>query len=191
MNIQELIKKADKYNRDEIKKHHSEIQALDDLALEKGIELAKKFNADENIVRIAIAMMDSKLPEAISLGKPKEHKIMAVEVTREMLKDVDELTDDQKENIIKCIEEHHGVDKFHSIESEIVCNADCYKFIHPRGVFDYCSILGRRYHDLEKELEQLEHKMDEKYNAMSLDCVKDELEPYYNSFKELISKTKE
>lgn len=117
--------------------------------------------------------------------------IQGIKATKELLKEIDILSDEQKENLIKCVEEHHGVDKFYSIESEIVCNADCYKFIHPKGVFDYCSILGRRFNNLSKELEQLEYKMDEKYNAMSLDIVKNELEPYYNSFKKLIAKTKE
>lgn len=191
MTIQDLVIKADKFNRDQMNKYDSEIEGLYNLALEAGIKLARQLNADENIVRIAISMMDSKLPEASFLGTPKQHKLMAVEATKDLLKETDILSDEQKENIIKCVEEHHGVDKFYSIESEIVCNADCYKFIHPKGVFDYCSILGRRFHDLKKELEQLEYKMDEKKNAMSLDIVKSELEPYYNSFKELISKTKE
>lgn len=133
-------------------------------------------------------MMDSKLPEAASLGKSKQHKLMGVKATKDLLEEIDILSDEQKYNLIKCVEEHHGVDKFYSIESEIVCNADCYKFIHPKGVFDYCSILGRRFHDLSKELEQLEYKLDEKYKAISLGIVKNELEPYYNSFKELISK---
>lgn len=191
MNIQELVIRADKFNRDEMNKYNSEIESLYDLALETGIKLAKKLNADENIVRIAISMMDSKLPEASSNGNPKQHKLMAVEATENLLKEVNVLSYEQKQNLIKCIEEHHGVDKFYSIESEIVCNADCYKFIHPKGVFDYCSILGRRFNNLNKELEQLEYKMDEKYNAMTLEIVKNELAPYYNSFKELISKTKE
>lgn len=33
--------------------------------------------------------------------------------------------------------------------------------------------------------------MDEKYNALSLSIAKQELEPYYKDFKNLISKTKE
>ncbi len=191
MDIQEIVLKADEFNREEIKKYNSEIESLYDLSLEAGIKLAKQFNADENIVKIAISMMDSKLPEASYNGNPKQHKLMAVEATKNLLKDTNILSDEQKLNLIKCVEEHHGIDKFYSIESEIVYNADCYKFLHPKGVFDYCSILGRRFNNLSKELEQLEYKMDEKYNAISLVIVKNELVPYYNSFKELISKTKE
>lgn len=191
MNIEDLVIRADKFNRDEIKKYNSDIESLHDFALEVGARLAIELGADENIVKIAIALMDSKLPEASSKGIPKQHTSMAVEATKEFLKEVDFLSDEQKQNIVKCVEEHHGVDNFYSVESEIVCNADCYKFLHPKGVFDYCSILGRRHNNLNKELTQLEYKMDEKYGALSLDIVKEELEPYYRSFKELISKTKE
>jgi len=191
VNIKDLILKADRFMIDEIKKYNYEIEGLYDLALEAGIKLAKELNADESVVRIAISMMDSKLPEAASLGIPKQYTLMSVEATKDLLKEIDVLSDEQKKNLIKCVEEHHGVDKFYSIESEIVCNADCYKFIHPKGVFCYCSFLGRKFNNINKELEQLEYKMDEKYKAMSLEIVKNELEPYYNSFKELLSKTKE
>ena len=97
-------------------------------------------------------MMDLKLPEALSNGNPKQHKLMVIEATENLLKEVNVLNDEQRQNLIKCIEEHHGVDEFYSIESEIVCNSDCYKFIHSKGVFDYCSILGRRFNNLNKEL---------------------------------------
>lgn len=190
MNIEDLSLKADKFNRDEIEKYKSGYNDIYNLALESGIKLAKMLNADEFVVKIGISMMDSKLPEALSIGEPKKHTIMAINATKELLKDAN-IPDAQKQNIIKCVEEHHGVDKFYSIESEIVCNADCYKFIHPKGVFSYCSMLGRRFNNLPKELEQLEYKMDEKYNALSLSIAKQELEPYYKDFKKLISKTKE
>lgn len=109
MNIEDLVIRADKFNRDEIKKYNSDIESLHDFALEVGARLATELGADENIVKITVALMDSKLPEASSKGIPK----------------------------------------------------------------------------------QLEYKMDEKYGALSLDIAKEELEPYYRSFKELISKTKE
>ena len=96
----------------------------------------------------------------------------------------------EKENIIKCVEEHHGVEKFFSIESEVVANADCYKFVHPKGVLYYSSMLGRRFHDFNKELEQLDFKLNEKHNTISLPLVKEELEPYYDFFQKSINEAK-
>lgn len=133
--------------------------------------------------------MDLKLLEAQSLGQAKKHTEMAVDATIEMLKDYD-IDEEIKKNIINCVKEHHGSSKYYSIESEICANADCYKFLTPKGILAYCSLLGRRYHNLDKEWEQLEYKMDEKYNIISLQTVKDELEQYYRLFKELLENAK-
>lgn len=188
--MEEIVKKAHQFNLDEIEKYHAGYNLIYDLALEKGILLAQKYQADEKVIRIAIAMMDSKLPEASFLKKAPEHIKMGIEATRKLLDNDESLTSKQKENIIKCVEEHHGVKKFYSIESEIVCNADCYKFLHPKGVLSYHAILGRRLNDYYLELTQLEKKMDEKYNAISLNIVKDELDEYYKAFKNYLKEAK-
>ena len=72
------------------------------------------------------------------------------------------------------------------IEAEICANADCYRFLHPRGILTGANLFFNRFNDLDKALENTEKKMDEKYNIMSLDIVKEELEEYYQQFKRLI-----
>lgn len=190
MNIEELIKKAEQFNIEQIRKYNPDMEHLHDLSFKAAMKLAKEYQADEKIVRIAIAMMDSKLPEANHLGIPKQHITMSKEATQELIKDVSCLTDNEKENIIKCVEEHHGVEEFYSIESEVCANADCYKFVHPKGFLFYQSMLGRRLHNFAKELEQLNFKLNEKHNAISLPLVKYELEPYYEFFQKSINESK-
>ena len=190
MNIEELINKANNFNKEQIRKYNPDMEFLHEIAWNAGIRLAREYGANENIVKIALAMMDSKLPEASSLGVAKEHILMASNVTKEMLEDVSCFNEKEKENIIKCVEEHQGVKKFYSIESEIVANADCYKFVSPKGILYYSSMLGRRFHDFRKELEQLEFKLNEKHNTISLDLVKEELESYYQLFQKSIDEAK-
>lgn len=190
MDIQDLIKKCDDFNILEIQKYNPDMKFLYELSLDMGIKLAETYKADVNIVKIAIAMMDSKLPEASYLKTPKKHIEMSSNVTKEILSDIDFLNEDIKENIIKCVEEHHGTKGFFSIESEVVANADCYKFVHPKGFLYYSSMLGRRFHDFDKELEQLDFKLNEKHNTISLDIVKEELEPYYQFFQKAIDEAK-
>ncbi len=103
MNIEELVRKADTFNREEIKKYKSDIEFLYKISLNAGIRLAKEYKADENIVRIALAMMDSKLPEASYLKTPKEHINMSLEATKVFLKHENSLTEDEKDIIIKCV----------------------------------------------------------------------------------------
>jgi len=190
MDIQDLIKKCDDFNRLEIQKYNPDMKFLYELSLDMGIKLAEIYKADVNIVKIAIAMMDSKLPEASYLKTPKKHIEMSSNATKEILSDIDCLNEDIKENIIKCVEEHHGTKEFFSIESEVVANADCYKFVHPKGFLYYSSMLGRKFHDFDKELEQLNFKLNEKHNTISLDIVKEELEPYYQFFQKAIDEAK-
>lgn len=189
MNIENLFKKADDFNRAEIQKYNPDMEFLHDISLDAGIRLAKKYGADENIVKIGISLMDCKLPEASHLGTPKQHISMSSEAAKEILKEAD-LDVDTKENIIKCVEQHHGAEKFFSLEAEVVSNSDCYRFIHPKGVLYYYSMLGRRFHNFDKELEQLNFKLNEKHNILSLDFAKEELEPYYEFFQKVINEAK-
>jgi len=182
LSLEDIFVEADRLSRLEKEKYKVQTIPFYELTLEVGAYLAKKYNADCNVVKIGLAMMDIKLPEAQKLGMLKEHVNMSVKETEKLLKDID-IDDSVKMNIIKCVEQHHGVDDFYSIEAEICSNADCYIFIHPRGVFSYLSMLARRHNDIEKELEQVEYKMDEKIKCVTLDVVKEELLPYYTSFK--------
>lgn len=191
MTLDELIQVSYDYNESELEKNKSEIGVLDDLALEHAVNLAKKYNANETVVRIAMNFMDSKLPEASKEGVPKEHIARALIVTKEYLDKVVDLSGEVRENIINCVAEHHGAKKYSSIESEICANADCYKFMSSRGIMAYASILARRHNDLSAEWNKLEAKMDEKYNIVSMDEVREELEPIYLMFKDILNQARE
>ncbi len=184
MNYKELKEYADKYNRKEIIINEHDIEPLYDISLVEGKRLSKIYNADIDIVLIALALMDSKLPEAVRLKKPKEHVEMSLKAAKQILDEVYDLDDEKRKNILKCIEEHHGSSKYYSIESEVVANADCCKFLSPKGIMTYASILARRLNDFEKEWEKLEFKMDEKIKYVSLE--KEELMPIYDNFKKYL-----
>ncbi len=186
MTLEELVDISYNYNQSELEKNKSEIGILDDLALEQAIILARKYNANETIVKIAMNLMDSKLPEASKEGVVKEHIPRALEVAKYYLDQVTDASDEDKENILACIKEHHGAPKYSSIESEICANADCYKFLSAKGILAYASILARRLNNLEKEWDKLEAKMDEKYSIVSMAEIKSELEPTYITFKEIL-----
>lgn len=190
MTLEELVKIAYDYNESELARNKSEIKVLDDLALEKAIKMAEEMNANKTIIQIAMSLMDSKLPEASKEGVPKEHIGRALVVADEYLKQLTDATLEDKEKIINCIKEHHGCEKYSSIESEICANADCYKFLSPRGIMAYASILARRHNDLNFEWNKLEAKMDEKYAIMTMDKVKEELEPVYLMFKDILSEAR-
>ena len=153
------------------------------ISLEAGEKLAKIYNADITMVKIGIYLMDIKLSEAMKNNVAGEHTKMAVEFAKEYLKNYD-LTDEEYNILINSVEAHHGKVPFNSIESEICANADCYRFIHPSGVFTYMGVLAKRTNDFFEQIKQIEFKLDEKYNILSLKESKDELQKYYEQFKE-------
>lgn len=93
--------------------------------------------------------------------------------------------EEEYEKISNCIEAHHGAVPYKSTEAEIVANADCYIFIHPRGVFAYKSLLEKRGMAFSEQFRQLYFKLQEKYKLLSLEEVKKELDKYYLIFAEL------
>jgi len=157
-----------------------------DYANEKGQELAEKLGANKNVVLLGTLLMDCKLGQAYSEGKIKEHIVMSGLKAVELLSADKEITSDEKENILNCIKQHHGAEKFMSLEAEICCNADCFKFASIKGVIG--SIKNLRDMPLDDLVKLFMDKADEKWNALSLDVCKKELEPEYLAIKDFLIK---
>lgn len=152
-----------------------------ELSIDKGKMLASTYDADKDIVLIGICLMDIQLSEAIKQGKQQEHGKMAAIFAKDFLQDYD-LTKEDKEKIINCIEAHHGQVSFTCIEAEVCANADCYRFIHPIGIFIYDGIMSKQVGILEERVRELKNKLEEKYSILSLEKAKKDLEGYYQSF---------
>jgi hypothetical protein len=157
-----------------------------DISEKKAIELAQTLWAKQNIVAMGVYLMDIKLGQAFQENRANEHVSMSSEVSKTFLESHN-IDHPSLLKIINCIEAHHGEIPFTSLESEICANADCYKFIHPRGFFLFLAILGKRWLSFNDCLDQAEFKLDEKYKILSLDVCKTELEPYYQTLKKYIS----
>jgi len=151
----------------------------------KAIELAEKLGADKEVVQIGVYLMDVKLGQAMKEGKLSQHVEMSSVASREFLQQFD-LSTTQMNQIINCVEAHHGAISFDSIEAEICANADCYRFIHPKGFFLFLTILGKRG-SFADALDMAEKKLDEKYGILSLDFCKNELKEVYRGLKSYIS----
>jgi len=185
-----IIQEAKNLALKEIEKFGLPPQIFLEISEKKALELAKKLNADKTITLVGVYLMDVKIGEALAQNKYKEHVKMSVEATKNFLEKFD-LDKETKEKIINCVEAHHGEVPFICKEAEICANADCYRFIHPRGFFAYLTLLGKRYANFDECLNQAEKKLDEKKNILSLDICEEELEKYYHQFKEFIKIARE
>ncbi|MBU0636434.1 hypothetical protein KKE06_05400 [Candidatus Micrarchaeota archaeon] len=184
--MQEIIEKAKVFALNEIEQFGLPDKRHFDFSNQKGQEIAEKLGADKDIVLLGTILMDVKLGECFKEGKLQEHVERSVTATKEFLEQF-KLSQEQKNNIINCVAAHHAKEPFICKEAEICANADCYRFLHPKGFFIYITILAKeRIDSIEEILKQTEAKIEEKNSILSLSICKEELEPYYKEYKKLI-----
>lgn len=182
--MKEIIEKAREWALKEIKENGSPSIEHFNLSNDKGQEIAEKLDADKDIVMLGTILMDIKLGLCLKDGRVKEHVKESVIATEKFLEDFN-LDKEIKDKIINCVAAHHGTIPYICKEAEICANADCYRFISPTGVFVYFGILANRYENISDRIKQAQIKMEEKWNVLSLDICKKELESYYKAFKVL------
>jgi len=177
-----LIKSIRDFVNGDVEKYGAPSKFQVEFVNDKGQWLANKLRADKNIVLLGTLLMDCKLGQAYKEGRLKDHIEMSRQKAEEILSGDDKITDEEKENILNCIKQHHGADKFYSLESEICCNADCYKFASIKGAVG--SIKNHRDMPLNDMVKLFMDKAEEKWKALSLDICKNELKPQYKAIKE-------
>lgn len=155
--------------------------------VKKGQELAKKLNVDVKIVTVSCYLIDVGLSKAYQEGKIKEHVKMSSEIAKEFLKKFN-LSEKDKEKIINCIEAHHGRVKHNCIESEIVKNADNFRFLDPTGLFISLYHAQETGRSLSEWVKIATEKVEEKYKLVTLNICKKEAEENYKIIKEFLNR---
>jgi len=154
-----------------------------DFANEKGQLLADNLKANKDIVLMGTMLMDCMLGEAMKNEKPLEHIEMSAKKTEELLLKIPELNKSERKNIVACVSQHHGAEKFYSLEAEICCNADCYRFASIKGALGGM-ITGRKM-EMSDLVALYSKKADEKWNTLTIEICKVELEPQYQILKQM------
>jgi len=186
--MEDFLVEARKLAYSETKKNGTPPIPIIDLSTETGKRIARELGANIEIVEAGTLLMDCALGQALKENRREEHIKMSLEKANELF-DKFSLTEEEQENIRHSILEHHGSSKFYSLESEICCNADCYRFISIRG-FIYQIRYGRDM-SFESMVDLLNEKVNEKWNALSLDISKNELKNQYNLIIEILNNLKE
>ncbi len=182
-NLEKIAIEAEKFALSEIEKFWLPSKINLEISINEWIKLAKKLNVDEDLVKIWVCLMDIKLWQAFSEKRIWEHIKMSVESAKEFLSKYN-LEKKYYDIIIESVEWHHWKKFFDSLEAEIVANADCYRFLSPKWIFNFLANSNKIFwDDFIKKINFIETKMDEKIKIVSLDIVKKELEPIYKNMK--------
>jgi len=188
MITEKIIQSISNFVKAQIEKDGAPSQFHVDLSNEKGQQLAKVLNANKNIVLLGTLLKDCMIGEAIKQGKIGVHVKMGEAKAKNLLSTFPELTEDETSNILACVREHHGTEKFTSLESEICCNADCYMFSSVRGVLGGM-IFGNRM-EIAEYVKLYSMKADEKWNTLTIDICKKELKEQYLAIKKFFEEFK-
>jgi len=188
--MMDIVQEARNYAVSELEKYGSPLSLHFEISEKKGVGLAEKLSADITIVSLGVYFMDLKLGEALKKDRLKEHIQMSVEAAKEFFI-TQPFGENPERKVINCIEAHHGEIPFLCPEAEICANADCYRFLHPKGFFAYLALLGGRGNQFADCFRFAEEKLEEKHRILSLDICKQELEPHYIALKKLIAAARE
>ncbi|MFA5184800.1 MAG: hypothetical protein WC456_04765 [Patescibacteria group bacterium] len=186
--MQEIIEKAKQLALAEITKFRMPKLEHFVLANDKGQELAMALKADKDIVLLGTMLMDLKIGQCKAENRLAEHIAESSRAAQEFLAPFN-LDPEIFKKIVSCVELHHG-GAYPNLEAEICANADCYRFLSPAGFFNAIMIFSGRGASFSGCLDQLESKLEEKHNILSLDICRQELEPYYQEFKKLIKEAR-
>lgn len=170
--MKNFITQARKLAYGEIEKTGMPLKLHVDLSCEIGKRLARELRANADIIEAGTLLMDCLIGQALQEKRLKDHIKMSLAKANELL-DKSGLSNEKKENIRRCIAEHHGAEKFYSLESEICCNADCYRFTSIKG-FSYAMRYSRDM-PFPELVTLLSKKADEKWKLLSLSICKKEL----------------
>jgi hypothetical protein len=139
--------------------------------------------------------MDSKLGYSVKVMNDRPgHVKYGVEFTESLLKEHG-IEGEHANILINSVAAHHKVNTpdynpFDSLEAEIVANADCYEFLHPKGFMEGYAISIESGMSRDAALRFVEAKVEEKHNILSLPEAKEELEENYPIFKAILTQAR-
>lgn len=163
-------------------------EVLNNIAEEKSKEILTRYSCNEDAFWIGFYCADMMIFEAKSKGNLNLHIPLAVEYFLQ-LKDKYSISEELSTIVLDIIETHHGGEQ-RTIESKIFKNADCFKFLNPKGVFH---IFGSFYKNSEESfkeaIEYTLYKVDEKYHLVDLDMqLIEEAKSLYEDWQRLFKR---
>lgn len=146
---------------------------LTELAIEKGKELARKYNEDERLILTSLYLSHTVFDRVWGGEIQKAHPKLSAEFAKDYL-DKWGVFDSEKQIILNSIEAHHNNIKTETRIAEIVKNAECFKFVTVEGSLIWLHELGIRQVEYDEAKQKVLKKMEQKRSLLTLeDCIKE------------------
>ncbi len=147
------------------------------------VEMAKKLNADIQVVEISAYMHDVTR----ILGDRENHHITGAQYTREFLKKYN-IEEDKIKQIENCIRNHRGSveNERITIEEKIVATADAISHIeYPLPLF--YAWYGKRKCTIDDGAIEIKNKLQRSWNKIEIEYKKEELKEKYTYLMEILN----
>lgn len=167
------------FSQGDPKPEHLEVSFL------AGQKISDFLGADKNVVALGTLLMDCMIGEALRQNRLQDHVFMSHKRAKEVLDELPEISLNEKEKVLNSVLQHHGAEKFASLESEIVSNADCYRFLSLSGFISGMRIFNSMGY--KEMISFFSGKVLEKESILSLDFCKDDLKEQIRIIKDIFS----
>jgi len=140
---------------------------LTEIVIQKGKNLSKKYNANTNLVLIALYLAHIKFSKKVGGKIQKNHEKLSARLAGKYLRKWG--VDEKKiEIILNSIRSHHDKEKGKSIEAEVMKNAECYKFLTIIGALALLHNMGERGESFRKSMKYVIKKMKQKERLLTI-----------------------
>ncbi len=168
-----LIEQSKELMQERTEKNKAPAWPLTEIAVEKGRELAKRYDVDEELIISALYLAHTVFDPIWKGEIQKNHHHLSANYVKVYL---DKWGVDQSDQniIINAIEAHSGQIETETREAEIVKNAECYKFITKKGAQIYFEELKKRGETEEEAKKKVIIKMEQKRKLLTLpECIEE------------------
>lgn len=180
-----IIQKAKDLMLTQTKLNGAPAWPLTEIAVKKGRDLAKRHSAREDLVVTALYLAHTIFSTEINGPIQQKHRLLSADFADNFLKEQGVSSDD-REVIQNAILAHHGHIPTEFLESEVMKNAEGFKFLSLEGAHIFLEDLQARGLTLEQAKKEVIRKMNQKFEYLTLpDCI-DEAKRNMTVIKELI-----
>lgn len=154
-------------------KNEAPAWTLTEIAIRKGEELSKKYDADVNLVSTALYLAHTIFDKEYGGKIQSNHEKLSAEFSKKYL-ELWKVGNKEKNIILNAILAHHNKLAAKSLVARIVKNAECYKFITVKGSKIYFKELKKRGYTTEDAKKTVIEKMYSKKKLLTIpECKKD------------------
>jgi len=162
---------------------------LTELAVKKGIVLAKKYKANPSLVAASLYLAHTVFSKMPKDKIQKNHPVLSSQYIKPYLKKWHVPVKDQAV-IINAIRAHHAKEPARTIEAEVVKNAECFKFVTVPGILLELYDLGKRGLSLSETVNFIEYKIKQKMSYLTLKDCKQEANANLKKITKLLKELK-